>query len=279
VIDAAFSGRTSRLRAFTLAHINEDWNDFRAGILSLRSLVAGYRKQRNHVTLDILRVDGTRQRSITHNLRTTVGLDWESLILSGGNAADEYAGTAHASTAPTSTTLTVAGTPGFTASQMVDRRVLVPSRNVYGVIKSHTTGASPVLTVDQWTTIGTAGTVGTTPSTSDAFVIAGPAPARWLALTSTNITPAAGDTTLSGELSTNGLGRKMATYAHTPGASTYTMTYTFTYTGSSAQSIYGGSLFDAATGGTMVFEALFSNGVGTVNASGDQITVTWTITL
>jgi hypothetical protein len=48
--------------------------------------------------------------------------------------------------------------------------------------------------------------------------------AKWVALTANTTAPAAGDTTLTGEITTGGGGliRKTGTYAHTGGTATYT---------------------------------------------------------
>jgi hypothetical protein len=103
-----------------------------------------------------------------------------------------------------------------------------------------------------------------------------PAPAQWIALTANTGAPAAGDTVLTGELSTNGMARAQGVYAHTNGTSTYTITVTFTATGTSS-AIHKAGLFNASSAGTLVFETNLSADVSLV--SGDTLTVTWTVTL
>ncbi|MEO9362479.1 MAG: hypothetical protein ABI348_01140 [Nitrososphaera sp.] len=98
--------------------------------------------------------------------------------------------------------------------------------------------------------------------------------ANYIALTNTAITPAVGDTTLSGEITNNGLSRAQGTYAHTNGQSTFTVSKTFTATGATAAQAAG--LFTAPSGGTMMAENIFTP---VSLASGDQLTITWTITL
>ncbi|AIF83496.1 hypothetical protein NTE_01432 [Candidatus Nitrososphaera evergladensis SR1] len=98
--------------------------------------------------------------------------------------------------------------------------------------------------------------------------------ANYIALTNTAITPVAGDTTLSGEITNNGLSRAQGTYAHTNGQSTFTVSKTFTATGATAAQAAG--LFTASSGGTMMAENTF-NAVSL--AANDQLTITWTITL
>src|ERR1044072_900520 len=58
--------------------------------------------------------------------------------------------------------------------------------------------------------------------------------ADYIALTANATSPAAGDTTLTAEIATGGGGliRAAATYAHTNGQATYTLTKTFTANGS-----------------------------------------------
>ena len=98
--------------------------------------------------------------------------------------------------------------------------------------------------------------------------------ANYIALTNTAITPAAGDTTLSGEITTNGLARAQGTYAHTAGQNTFTVSKTFTAT--ATQSAQAAGLFTASSAGTMMAENTFTS--VTLN-NGDQLTLTWTITL
>jgi hypothetical protein len=111
----------------------------------------------------------------------------------------------------------------------------------------------------------------------------GAAPAKYIGLTTDATAVAKGDTTLTSEETTNGLGRALGTYTltlATPGALngqvTYTITNTFTYTGSTSKVIAKGGLFTAASAGTMSFETVFPS-TATVNANGDQIAVTWTV--
>ncbi len=100
---------------------------------------------------------------------------------------------------------------------------------------------------------------------------------NYIALTGTAITPAAGDTTLSGEISTAGLARGASpreTYAHTSNATTFTISKTFTATGTiSAQA---GAVFTDPSGGTMCYEDTFT--LATL-ATSDTLAITWTITI
>lgn len=106
--------------------------------------------------------------------------------------------------------------------------------------------------------------------------------AKWVALTANTTAPAAGDTTLTAEITTGGGGliRKVGTYAHTTGAASYTITTTFTANGSDSLPVTIGKRghFDAASAGNMVFETLVSP-TATLSASGDALTLTDTISL
>lgn len=103
-----------------------------------------------------------------------------------------------------------------------------------------------------------------------------PASAQWIALTTNTGAPAAGDTTLTGEISTGGLARAQGAYAHTNGTSTFTISYTFTAT-ATATAVHKAGLFNASSAGTLVFETVLSSDV--TLASGDTLTITWTVTL
>lgn len=94
--------------------------------------------------------------------------------------------------------------------------------------------------------------------------------------------PAAGDTALAGEVTTvgGGLVRKAATYAHTTGAATATLTATFTGNGSDALpvSLSKIGVFTALSGGVMPFSALLYP-VAQIPAVGASATLTAVVTL
>jgi len=100
------------------------------------------------------------------------------------------------------------------------------------------------------------------------------APAKYVAVTENTGSPSAGDTTLTGELASDGLTRAVGSYSHTSGVRSYTVSKVFTVTGG-PHVVAKSALFDASSGGTMVFEALFST-TATVTSS-DTLTVTWTV--
>lgn len=101
------------------------------------------------------------------------------------------------------------------------------------------------------------------------------AAATYIGVTADASAAAAGDTTLTGEISSGTLTRAQAIYAHTNGTASYTLTKTFT----SDQSVVIAKIgvFNASTSGTMVFESLL-NATATL-VSGDQLQITETVTL
>ena len=105
---------------------------------------------------------------------------------------------------------------------------------------------------------------------------------KYVGLSANATAPAATDTTLTGEIATagGGLVRAAATYAHTVGASSYTLTITFTANGTDALpvTVNKAGVFTASSAGTMTFEDAVSPAV-TFNASGDSATITYAVTV
>lgn len=109
--------------------------------------------------------------------------------------------------------------------------------------------------------------------------ITSPLPPKYIALSTSSLTPAAGDTTLSGETSASGLARALGTIgsyvspSSLDGAGSFVVSKTFT-AGATA-TIQSAALFDAASTGNMFVEANLSASASVV--SGDQITINWTV--
>lgn len=100
---------------------------------------------------------------------------------------------------------------------------------------------------------------------------------NYIALSDDSATPLAGDTSLTGELSTNGLTRAQGTVTLPTGSGTITqVSRQFTYTGVSSQQVQKMALFDAISGGKMAHEIQFAPRTLLTN---DQLTVTVSITL
>jgi hypothetical protein len=222
----------------------------------------------------IIRADGTvEDLGVSHNLRTTVGLDWESNIL-GGNLP-VVLGAATSITA-NSVTKTAAG---WTVDAFKGMRVVMPvtgvtTEPVYGNIG---TNSATVITVDQWSKSDD--TVGTTPAGTNAMLLLpGMGPARYIGITSDATTPAAADTALTSELNANGLARSLSVYAHTPGASSYTRTKTWTMSGAGPTSVVRAGMFTAGTlaaGGLMIFSTNLNTSASL--SLNDQLALTWTV--
>lgn len=178
-------------------------------------------------------------------------------------------------TASSSTSLTATGTP-FTASAYIGQIVIAEESTnapVWGVITANSTS---VLTVDGWKNGD--GSAGTTPgSTANYQILPGAAPYRYIALTQDSAAASASSTSLASEITTGGCGRALATYAHTLGTSTSTLSKTFSVTGTFA-AIHKVGLFQASTASSSLlgFEVVLNADASVV--SGDSLAVTWTLT-
>ena len=198
-------------------------------------------------------------------------------------STEGLSGTASATTA---TTLT---STGFTASSGPNTghvgKIVACGPNasgtgstVFGVIVSNTT---TVLTVDQWYNPATLA-VGTTPNATCTYqILPGGVSAFYMGLTTNATAPSASDTSLTEELSGSGWTRAQCTYAHTTGATTYTLTKTFTSADGSSRTINKMAIFNAASNAGTPAQMLFESAIPSppTLVSGDTITVTETVTL
>lgn len=207
-------------------------------------------------------------------MRTNAGNDIVGKTINGTSA---YTGTA---TATTATSITATGTP-WSVNAYVGQ--LIVAGGVYGVCTSNTAG---VATVDQWYVPGTPGGVaGTTPGATSVFtILPGQAPLWFLALTANSTAPAAGNTTLAGEITTAGGGllRKLGIITHTGGTSLVTVTGSWTVTGSDVLpvTIAKMGVFPTLVGSALeAYETLLTPSTATLSASGDPLTVTWSNTV
>lgn len=205
--------------------------------------------------------------------KTNAGLDleWQSAIgMSAG-----ISGTA---TSTSATSLTNTGA-SWTTDQW--KWCIVFAANRYGVVLSNT---GTVLTIDRWYDPATpGGTAGSTPGGTSTYVIMPcAAPSQFMGLTANASAVGSGDTTLPGEITTAGGGliRKQATLAHSAGGATGTLVGVFTANGSDSLPVtvakmgVGPSLLSAAN---QLFQTLL-NATATITISGDQVTVTDTVT-
>lgn len=181
-------------------------------------------------------------------------------------------------TGTTATTLTDSG-KAWTTNAWAGH--VVVSAGVYGVIISNTATA---LTVDRWNTPATpGGAAGSTPGNVAYAILPGNAPAMFMALSANTTAVTGTDTALAGEITTAGgaLIRKIATFAHTASATSYTLTAVFTANGTDSLPVTIGKLGifqTVAAVGKTLFQTLISP-TATLSASGDQLTVTDTIAM
>lgn len=207
-------------------------------------------------------------------MRVNSGADLEARSLSG--CVPGASGTTTA--APTATTATDSGA-AWTINQWAGFMAIIGG--VYGVVLSNT---ATQVTVDRWYTATNPGGGAAATPASGTYVIIGSAPAYFMALTATAAAPVVTDTVLAGEITTvgGGLIRKSCAYAHTAGTSSYTLTATFTANGTDTLPVIiaKGAIFNSFVGatGVMMFETAL-NQTATFNASGDQATVTESVTM
>lgn len=231
----------------------------------------------NHVHAVVIHPDGSWDDSgVSENIMTTAndgGRDQVAAML-GGKLGFGVSGTI--ATATSATSLTATATP-FTASAHIGQIVVAEEGTnspVHATIISNTTS---VLTVDAWRNGDDS--AGTTPgATANYHIIAGNASARYIALTENASAASAASTSLTGEITTGGLGRALGTYAHTLGAATLTLTKSFSVTGT-FPAIHRAGLFQVSTASSALlsFETVLNADASVVN--GDTLQVTWTITI
>lgn len=220
----------------------------------------------------------------SHNLLTNIGRDVFHAWIGGGIPAG---GAGSPATATSASTITATATP-WTASNLATPQLGLAGFRVYASVTGITTApvygnivsnTTSVATIDKWWNAidGT----GTTPASTNAFIIGagGIASVRFMALSTNSGAASASDTTLSSEVTTNGGGRALATYAHTQGAATSTLQTVYSISGT-ITAIHKMGLFCALTSAgadPMVFETVLNADATVVN--GDSLTVTDTITV
>lgn len=101
------------------------------------------------------------------------------------------------------------------------------------------------------------------------------APANWMGVTEDGTAPDPADTVLAGEIGSGTLVRAQATYAHTTGAASYTLTRNLTSDAEVTLRKIG--IFNAAAAGVMAFAALLNDVA--VLVPGDQTQITHTVFL
>jgi hypothetical protein len=205
------------------------------------------------------------------NLLTNTGRDlWDA----GFGAAGVNNG-ANVATGSSATSLTDTG-EAWTTDQFKGWTVIAEETTNTPVFGNIGSNSATVLTIDAWRNADDS--AGTTPGTTANYSIYPTIRPRYMALTENAGAAAATDTALTGELTTGGCSRALATYAHTGGTSTYTMAKTFSVT-ASFPAIHKGALFTASNttaAGVMPFEAVLNADANVIN--GDSLAVTATVT-
>ena len=244
----------------------------------------------SHFSKTILDGEGRQKHcsGYRHNLTTdtasgyTNRRDWQAKAMGGGLGAFFGATAQGTATASSATTLTNSGAAFPTTNQGLQGYIVAVGANaagtgstVFGVVVSNT---ATVLTVDQWYNPAT-GAAGTTPNATGQYqILPGQMPAMFLAVTSDATAPSAADTTLASEATTNGFTRKLAVWAHTAAATTYTLQVTYTATGSltvNKEAVFGAC--NTTGGGVMPFESAEPTPPALI--SGDTLQQTVTITI
>lgn len=242
-------------------------------ILRDRRVVDSFRLGPNEVHAAITHADGSiTDLGIGHNLLNTDGRD---LIAAGMGAAGVNNG-ANVATGSSATSLTDSG-EAWTTDQFKGWIVVAEETTntpVFGNIGSNTATA---LTIDAWRNADDS--AGTTPGSTANYMIIPAARARYMGLTENASAAAAGNTALTGEITTGGCARALVTYAHTNDAATFTLVKAFSVT-ASFPAIHRMGIFSASNttaAGIMIFESVLNADANVV--SGDTLTVTDTVTL
>lgn len=227
----------------------------------------------NEVSALIFHKDGSyTDLGISYNLLTNTGRDLVADALGAigiNNGTNVATGSSATSLTDTGESWTVDRFKGWTA--IAEESTNTP---VQGHIGSNT---ATVLTVDAWTNADDS--AGTTPGTTANYAIYPTCRPRYMALTENAGAASATDTALTGEITTGGASRALATYAHTPGTATFTLLKSFSIT-ASFPAIHKMGLFSASTltaAGIMVFETVLNADANVI--SGDTLQVTDTVTL
>ena len=216
-------------------------------------------------------------------LKTNAGNDIQAHQMFGFATVFGQTGTATATSASSLTGGTES--PGGSHASSDAAGMILATATAYGLVLSNTTGTTPVYTIDRWYVPGSpGGAAATTPGSTSAYIlIAGSPPAWFVGLTANAGAPASGDTTLTGEITTasGGLIRKIAPLAHSAGTNTQTLTPVFTANGSDSLPVTIhkiGVSQSLLSGANQLFQTAL-NADATLTASGDQLTVTETVTM
>jgi hypothetical protein len=209
---------------------------------------------------------------VSQNLLTTVGRDlvFDATIRLGiNNGANVATGASATSLTDTGEAWTTDLYKGWTV--IAEETTNTP---VYGNIG---TNSGTVLTVDAWKNADDS--AGTTPGSTCNYAIYPTFRPRYMGLTENAGAAAAGSTVLTGEITTGGCNRQVATPAHTAGTATGTLVKSYSVTGS-FPAIHKIGLFTASNttaAGVLCYEVVLNADANVIN--GDTLAVTWTLTV
>lgn len=227
----------------------------------------------NQVSAIIFHEDGSyTDLGISQNLLTNGGRDLVAAALGAAGVNDG----ANVATGSSATSLTDTG-ESWTVDQFKGWTVIAEETTNTPVKGNIGSNSATVLTVDAWTNADDS--AGTTPGSTANYAIYPTARPRYMALTENAGAASATDTVLTGEITTGGASRALATYAHTGGTATLTLQKSFSIT-ASFPAIHKMGLFTASTltaAGILLFCTVLNADANVI--SGDTLQVTDTITL
>jgi hypothetical protein len=210
-----------------------------------------------------------------HNYRPTAGMDWIHNLMGGLSVPT----TNSPATSITATAVTGTGS-GLTTDALKGFLLVMPitgltTKPVHAHILSNSTS---VIQVGAWHNEDCS--TGTTPAGTSAYIVLpGQGPAKFIGLTNDATAYSTGMTTLAAEITANGLGRALATFAHTGGTTTYTLVKTWTATGAQTVHRAGNFTGDYGASGGGIMAAITDLNADATLATNDTLQVTWTWTL
>ena len=214
-------------------------------------------------------------------------------LWSAGSAAT-VVGDVGTATATSSTSLTGSGGATHASNDSVGMVIVAFANGGYGIVGANTSGATPVFTIDRWySPASPGGSPASTPSgTTGYMLVPGGVAMLFMGISANSAVPTVGDnypgaswnlsSAMTGEISTSGGGLvpKVCVMAHTAGTNSLTATAVFTANSSDSLPVtiakmgIGPSI---VAGNRRGLQTLLS-ATATLNVSGDQLTVTDTIT-
>lgn len=227
----------------------------------------------NMVHAAVIHADGSvTDLGVAQNLLTNVGRDLahDATLRAGiNNGANISTGAAATSLTDTGEAWTTDLYKGWTV--IAEETTNTP---VQGNIGSNT---GTVLTIDAWRNADDS--AGTTPGATSNYSIYPTFRPRYMGLTENASAASAASTALTGEITTGGASRALATAAHTAGTATGTLSKTFSIT-ANFPAIHRIGLFTASNttaAGVLCYEVVLNADANVIN--GDSLQITWTLTI